>query len=160
MMKIAVVSDTHSRLIPAQVVKALSCADLIIHAGDICDEAMFKELTGLSEVAAVCGNMDSASLRKKLPERLILQCEGVSIGVMHGDGAPDHVLAHVQEAFAGEQVDAVVFGHSHEPFHQKIGGVLYMNPGSPNDEIFAPYCSYGMIEVNGGKMTSTIIKVG
>ncbi len=159
MMKIVVLSDTHSRTLPDQVIQALVGADLIIHAGDICDESMLKEIRRFSDVAAVHGNMDNAVLRKKLPGRLILKCEDTAIGVMHGDGSADQVLESIREAFAAEHVDAVVFGHSHEPFNKKIGHVLYFNPGSPNDEIFSPYCSYGLLEINGRHITAKIIKV-
>lgn len=159
MMRIVVLSDTHSRALPAKVVAALADADLVIHAGDICDERLLKDIRSRATVEAVCGNMDEPALRKKLPRRLILKCEDVSIGVIHGEGGADHVIEHVQEEFSGDSVDAVVFGHSHAPFNKKISGIVYFNPGSPNDDIFAPYCSYGMIEINGRRITPKIIKV-
>mgnify|MGYP000902617687 CR=1 FL=1 len=36
-MKIGVISDTHSLLIPQKLLQDLEHVDLIIHAGDICD---------------------------------------------------------------------------------------------------------------------------
>jgi predicted phosphodiesterase len=38
------------------------------------------------------------------------------------------------------------------------GSVLYFNPGSPNDAIFAPYQSYGILEIND-RIVGTIVKV-
>ncbi|HSV43573.1 MAG TPA: metallophosphoesterase family protein, partial [Candidatus Bathyarchaeia archaeon] len=90
---------------------------------------------------------------------LILECEKVRIGVVHGDGSPQHLVEGVQEEFADERVDIVIFGHSHEAFHEKIGDVVFFNPGAPNDDMFAPYCSYGLLEVNGKKFKLKIVKV-
>jgi len=158
-MKIVVLADTHSRMLPGQVAHDLSQCDLIIHAGDICDENMLQEIENLNDVEAVYGNMDNSVLRDRLPQRLVLRCEGVRIGVVHGDGAPDQLLDHIQEEFEAEDVDVVIFGHSHEPMNKKIGERLFFNPGSPNDNIFAPYCSYGILEIDGNHIKADIIKV-
>ena len=158
-MKIAVLSDTHSRALPSQLVKQLASVDMIIHAGDICDLDLLKEIEQMNTVKAVCGNMDDATLRRKLPERCILECENVKVGVFHGRGAPERLLDCVQQAFADDHVDVIVFGHSHEPFNKKIGDILFFNPGSPNDDLFAPYCSYGILEIEDQTVKGEIIKV-
>ena len=159
MTKIAVVSDTHSYMIPDQVLKGLKEADLVIHAGDICDAQMLNEIAKINDIRAVYGNMDEAALRKKLPRRLVLTCEGVHIGIVHGDGSPEGLIGRVEMELEGLDVDVIIFGHSHEPFNQKIGDVLFFNPGSPNDNIFAPYRSYGILEINGNSVKAKIIKV-
>jgi len=159
MMKIAVLSDTHSAMIPDQVCKALKEADLVIHAGDVCDAKMFKEMSDLNTVKAVYGNMDEAALRRQLPRRLIFKCEDVQVGVVHGNGAPEGLIGRVEQEFEGLKVDVIIFGHSHEPFNKKIGEVLFFNPGSPNDNIFAPYRSYGILEIDGASVKAKIIKV-
>ena len=56
-------------------------------------------------------------------------------------------------------MDCVIFGHSHQPFNETIDHVLYFNPGSPNDIISAPYCSYGILEVTDKKIVAKLIKV-
>ena len=56
-------------------------------------------------------------------------------------------------------IDVVMFGHSHEPLNEKNGGVLYFNPGSPNDKVFAPYCSYGILDISEKGIIGKIIKV-
>ncbi len=159
MMRIVVISDTHSRQLPGQVLDDLAQADLIIHAGDICDEKMLKSIESIGSVKAVYGNMDNGALRKKLPMKLVLQCEEVRIGVVHGSGCSENILECVQQTFETDQVDAIVFGHSHEPFKQRIKNILYFNPGSPNDEVFSPYCSYGLLEISGSHITAKIVKV-
>ena len=55
--------------------------------------------------------------------------------------------------------DLVIYGHSHEPLISPIEGVTYFNPGSPNDMITAPYCSYGVIEIKDGTFKPEIVKL-
>ena len=41
-----------------------------------------------------------------------------------------------------------------------IDGKIYFNPGSPTDRVFAPYNSYGIIEIKDGKLKRRIVKIG
>ena len=158
-MKIGVVSDTHSYRIPQQVLDGLKKADLIVHAGDFCtvdDLNIFKKL---NKVRAVTGNMDGLELRQILPDHDMFEAEGKMIGLYHGHGAPEKVPFFVKAEFKKKKVDIVIFGHSHYPYNETENGVLYFNPGSPNDLMRAPYRSYGMIEIKNGKITAKIIKL-
>jgi len=62
------------------------------------------------------------------------------------------------ESFKNDRVDLVIFGHSHKAFNEKRGDILYFNPGSPTDQIFSPFNSYGIIEIND-KIEARIIKI-
>ena len=76
-MRIAVLADTHvSRLqsIPPEIVDAISTVDLIFHAGDFTDLQTLVGLTGLEEVRAVQGNMDSMQLRPYSRSKTRLMC--------------------------------------------------------------------------------------
>jgi len=158
-MKIAVVSDTHSFDLPQKFLKDLNNVDYIIHAGDICDVKVLKQLEKIKPVVAVYGNMDEAPIKKILPRRRIVDLGGVLVGVCHGLGKDRDAYINAQDEFKRDKVQVVVFGHSHQPLNEQKGNVLYFNPGSPNDFVKAPYCSYGMIEIKGGRITATIIKV-
>ena len=158
-MKIGVVSDTHSLDLPRQMLEEFKNVDFIIHAGDFCSAPDLQKLTKIKEVKAVYGNMDDGSIRKKLSRRQIIPCGKFTIGVFHGEGAPQHILATVQKEFKDEKVDVVIFGHSHQPFNEEIKGVLYFNTGSPNDYVRAPYPSYGILDVGETKITGQIVKV-
>lgn len=147
-MKIGVISDTHSLGVPQAVMEAFKNFDCIIHAGDFMSQTDFKVWNDLNQLYAVFGNMDDADLKEKLPETLLIECEGVRIGIYHGRGPTQGVLQTVKDVFKKEQVDVVVFGHSHHPYNEREGSVLYFNPGSPNDIVTAPYCSYGILTVN------------
>ncbi|MFH1354851.1 MAG: metallophosphoesterase family protein [Candidatus Omnitrophota bacterium] len=154
-MKIGVISDTHiiekSGEIPMKILEAFKEVDMIIHAGDLVDLTVVEKLKSVcSNVVAVWGNMDPEDVRKGLPQKEILKAGNLKIGVMHGWGHPGNLTEVMQEAFKGDKVDIVIFGHSHSPFNEKIKGVLFFNPGSATDKVFAPYNSYGIIEINGG----------
>ena len=158
-MKIGVVSDTHGRPLPRQMLQDFQTVDLIVHAGDICALKDIETLSAIREVKAVYGNMDGDDIRKVLPADLTIHCGDKVIGVYHGEGAPKHLLEKVQERFRKVRVDAVIFGHSHEPFNEVRDGVLYFNPGTPNDQICASCCSYGMLTVSDKSIKGQIIKV-
>ena len=159
MTTIGVVSDTHSFPLPAQIFKDFEKVDFIIHAGDFCEVQDFKTFAKFKDLRAVLGNMDSAALRKQLPERLIITCEEIRIGVVHGSGAPQGILERIRSEFKNDQVDAIVFGHSHQPLIERAGRILFFNPGSPNDTVRAPYCSYGILKVTGKNIEAQIIRV-
>jgi len=158
-MKIGVVSDTHSHVIPKQLLSDFQDVDLIVHAGDFCTKNDLNVFKKIAKVEAVFGNMDGLELRQILPEREIFYADGMKIGLYHGHGAPDKVLNFVKAEFKKDKVDIVIFGHSHMPVNEKDGNVLYFNPGSPNDKVRAPYCSYGIIEIKDKTAMGRIIKV-
>ena len=54
-------------------------------------------------------------------------------------------------------VDAIIFGHSHVAMNAVREGILYFNPGSPNDKSAAS-CSYGILTVEK-KISGRIIKL-
>ena len=158
-MKIAVVSDTHSKQVPKKVLQEISQADLIIHAGDFCCEKDLDQFLKIKEVKAVYGNMDDQTLRKKLPETIVFEAEGVRIGIYHGDGAPKGILERIKAKLADDKLDIIVYGHTHHPMVEKIGKTLFFNPGSLTDTIRAPYQSYGWIEIHKGNISTKIVKI-
>jgi|SRR4030042_4212775 len=152
-MKIGVLSDTHIHLaaeIPAEVVKAFSKVDLIVHAGDFVGLQVLEGLKRLGEVKAVRGNMDSMELRGLLPEKELLTAEGKKIGIMHGWGGPEGIEQKVREQF--DDVDIIIYGHSHRARNERIGGVLFFNPGPGHR-------SFGILTI-GEDVRGEIIKIG
>jgi len=152
-MKIGVISDTHipdrARELPAKIIEEFRNVDMIIHAGDMVDASVYKVLSGLcKDVQVVCGNMDPGDVKDRFPPKLILKIGGITIGVVHGWGPPKHLFEVVKEVFKDEKPDIVIFGHSHCALSRKEGKTLYFNPGSPTDEVFAPYKSFGIIEIS------------
>jgi putative phosphoesterase len=101
--------------------------------------------------------MDDARLRGTLTDRQVVQAGRFKIGLIHGYGAPAQLIDTVAGQFTG--VDAVVFGHSHSATNVLKGGVLFFNPGSPTDTVFASRRSYGLLEVGEDKIEGRIIEL-
>ncbi len=162
-MKIGIISDTHipvsSSEVPPNVLAALKGCDLILHAGDLIDIGVLEKLKNISKVEAVYGNMDPLKVRGVLKDKMTLKVEGKKIFLMHGDGDPKNLITLLKNEISDEKPDIVVFGHSHSPMNKYIDGVLFFNPGSPTDTVFAPYRSYGIIEITEGKINATIQKL-
>ncbi len=158
-MRVLVISDTHSMDLPQKVIDEFAKVDLVIHAGDVCSLAYYKRLPKGVEIRSVLGNVDEPELGKKFAKKIFFELEGVKVGVFHGRGPARRVKDFVIEEFASDQVDVAIFGHSHKPFKERINGVLYFNPGSPTDTVFAPYLSYGILEIAGGSVKAKIVKI-
>jgi uncharacterized protein len=159
---IGVISDTHipdkAKEIPRKILEAFKKVDMIIHCGDLVELSVLDKLKECcKDVRAVKGNMDH--LGDTLMEKEIFMAGGVKIAVAHGSGAPNMLMEYLTELFKGEDADAVIFGHSHSPLNEKKGKVLFFNPGSATDKIFAPYNSYGMLEIDDKKITAKIVRI-
>lgn len=163
MTRIGVISDTHipdrGSLIPPKVLEDFRKVEMIIHAGDLVNLHVLDQLKEVcSNVVAVCGNMDPQEVRNELPAKRIVQVGRYKIGVMHGFGAPGRLVEVLSKEFKDDPVDIIIFGHSHNAFNENIGGVLYFNPGSATDKVFAAFNSYGIIELND-KIEARIEKI-
>jgi uncharacterized protein len=134
-MQIAIISDTHmprgDRRLPEACVARLRAADLIIHAGDLMRLSVLEELRGLAPVIAVHGNVDDAQLRAVLPARATVECAGARLAVIHDAGPARGRLVRMRARFP--DADAVIFGHSHIPLHEREAGFQLFNPGSPTE---------------------------
>lgn len=83
MALVGVISDTHGRLDPAAYAALADC-DHIIHAGDIGDPEILRELETLAPVTAVLGNNDYYEEYGKDVSRFATPCiEGVHFLVSH-----------------------------------------------------------------------------
>ena len=162
-MQIAVISDTHmprgTRRLPGACVERLREADLILHAGDLMRLSVLRELEAYGPVIAVHGNVDDAEVRAALPEVATVEAGGVTIGLVHDAGPARGRLARLRRRFPG--ADAVVFGHSHIPLHEKdADGFQIFNPGSPTERRRAPRHTMGIATVAGGRVRFELIAVG
>jgi len=159
MIKILVLSDTHVPIaahdMPQVVYDEARGADMIIHAGDFIDISLLDKLRSIREVKAVYGNMDCIRIRKELKPKELFTVGRFKIGLIHGYGAPSELLEKVKGEFKG--IDCLIFGHSHVATNIKKDGVLYFNPGSPTDKIFASKNSYGILEVTDKRIEGKIV---
>ena len=162
-MQIGVLSDTHipdrATEIPKEILDKFSDADMVLHAGDLVAISVLEKLKSVcKDIRAVWGNMDPYEVRQKLPEKEIISVGSYRIGLIHGYGNPNNLIELMNKIFKEDEVNIVVFGHSHYPVNQMKNNILYFNPGSPTDKIFSPYNSYGIIEIND-TVQAKIIKI-
>lgn len=157
-MRIAVLSDTHVRDgaltgtdtlgLPEGAVVEIDRADLVLHCGDVVAPGLLDRLRARKPVHAVLGNNDTM-LRGALPERLLVEVDGVRIGMVHDSGPTKGRAARVRRMFP--DADVVVFGHSHAPVSEVgVDGQWLLNPGSPTQRRRAPAHTVGVIETRRG----------
>jgi uncharacterized protein len=148
---IGVISDTHGLLRP-EALAALRGSDYIIHAGDIGDSAILRELGKIAPVTAIRGNVDREGWAKKIPATNVLEVGDISIYVLHNLAELD--LKPEAAGFA-----AVVYGHSHVAKQETRNGVLYFNPGSAGPRRFRLPVTIGRLKVKDGKVSGEIIEI-
>ncbi|MCC3145898.1 metallophosphoesterase [Halanaerobium sp. Z-7514] len=159
-MKIGVISDTHlpgaGRELPKQLIEELKKVDLIIHAGDLTEEKYLNSLKSINEVKAVAGNRDSFPLQEKLKEKLSFEVANKQVSVIHGHQfGGRNVLQSLNYSFP--ESDVIIFGHTHRPFNEELGGKLFFNPGSPTDKRLEKNYTFGIIDI--GEQIKSEIKI-
>jgi len=159
MIKIGVLSDTHLRE-PGPDFKNMiethfKGVDKILHAGDFVDWSVAEYLSGQKELIAVCGNMDSSDVRRAFPQKRIIELGRFQVGLIHGGGSPFGIESRVRDEF--EEVDAIVYGHSHTPANHQVKDILFFNPGSPTRS-FIHRATLGILHI-GEKIEGEIIKI-
>jgi uncharacterized protein len=159
-MRVGVLSDTHVpaivRYLPAVIFDIFKGVDLILHAGDILEMSVLDELRTIAPVEAVAGNMDGTELHANLADKKIIPLGKYRAGLIHGKYKIDIQREMIRKEF--DDVDLIVYGHSHTPFWGKVNGVYFLNPGSPTDKRHAPYNSVAILEV-GDELTAEIIRI-
>ncbi|QWU17476.1 hypothetical protein SAMN04487895_104120 [Paenibacillus sophorae] len=157
-MKVGVVSDTHmtraGKKLPKALIEGLAGVELILHLGDWVDMEVYDELSALAPVDGIAGNNDGQDIVKRFGERKIVTVAGARIGMVHGHqpytgrGTDGNAL----RAFAGESLDCILFGHSHQPLMRSENGILLFNPGSPTDKRREKLYSFGLLDIEEGKI--------
>jgi uncharacterized protein len=142
-IRIGLISDTHN-LLRTEARLALKGVDHIIHAGDICDGQVLKELEAIAPVTAVRGNNDRGKWAEGLRERERVEFGGVVIYIVHD-------LQDLDVAPETAGIKVVVSGHSHQPLMKMENGVLYVNPGSAGPRRFKLPISIGFLEIADGR---------
>jgi putative phosphoesterase len=123
-MKIGVIADTHGYLDP-QVAPLFAGVDRIIHAGDIGPARIIAELGQIAPVTAVLGNNDAGL---GYAGTAVLQFGGRKFLVHHLMN-PQALTEAMQQRLEQERPDVVIFGHTHRLFQERIGPMLFLNPG-------------------------------
>ena len=150
-MAIGVISDTHGML-RTQAWEALRGCELILHAGDLGAEEVLHELQRIAPVVAVRGNVDVEAWAKRLHAFEVAGFKNKVFYLLHRIADLD-----LKPRAAG--LDAVIFGHSHQPSMEWRDGVLYFNPGSAAPRRFSLPVTVGKIEIVDGELCPEIIRL-
>ncbi|MEA3361357.1 MAG: metallophosphoesterase family protein [Thermodesulfobacteriota bacterium] len=158
-MKIGVISDTHLSGVNARLNEIynnyFTNVDMIIHAGDAVSAEVI-EFLGQKRLHAVQGNMDSQEIKGRLPRKKIFEANGVRIGLIHGWGSPYGIEERIKPEF--EDIQVIVYGHSHRAVNHIHDGVLFFNPGTATGFCADGIHSIGILDIGRG-ITGNIIKI-
>lgn len=166
---IGVVSDTHvpdrvANLHPGLIPGLRNAGvQLILHAGDVCDDIVIEQLQSIAPVIAVPGNRDFLLKGNRSQPSRIIQFRGLTIGLMHGHGGFwRYVYEKFEMLFQGYRyenyqrlalrffpdADIIIYGHTHYPELHKVEGKLIMNPGSAGMGGWGHHPSFGLIRID------------
>ncbi len=149
-------SDTHvptrARDLPDRLWAEVDAADVVFHAGDWMDLALFERLEERSARLVACwGNNDGDDLRARMPERADVELDGIRFTVVHETGASKG--REKRMAVQYPDTDILVFGHSHIPWDTVAdNGLRLLNPGSPTDRRRQPHCTYMTATIADGQL--------
>ncbi len=160
-MKIIAISDTHIKFgsirdhLPGDLVEMLKKADLIIHTGDFVRKKAYDELSAINRLEAVHGNMDEPELKNMLPERKVIEIEGIKIGLIHQAALSiqDTIGTRYMAKEMGAEV--LIFGHIHRPVIEK-SDVIIACPGSPTSPRMSEPSAIEF-EINDRKISGNVV---
>ena len=159
---IAVISDTHFNRwdeVHPRIKEAVRDADIAVHCGDIVRQDVVDGMRREAKRAVIVhGNSDPPDLRQSLPYTEVIEVEGVRLGVTHPAwGGPEFPFEELLPDFP-EPVDAILFGHIHEPVNETRDGILFLNPGQAYKSFMVP-ATIATLTVHAGHMTAQIITI-
>ena len=143
-MKLGLISDTHGFLDP-RLPRIFRGVAHILHAGDIGPDHLIAQLEAIAPVTAVLGNNDSSQCFPLTKAFIAKELKFL----VHHIVAPRALTDELKARVAQEKPDAVIFGHSHKRFCERIDGVLFVNPGYAGKPRFNAERSVALLEIAG-----------
>ena len=160
-MRLLIISDTHvprrAKDLPRTVWAEVDAADVVVHAGDWCDDATLDALEARSRrLVAVYGNNDGPGLRARLPEVARTEIAGVRLAVVHETGDAKGRERRCSRTYP--DTDLLIFGHSHIPWDTTAeSGLRLLNPGSPTDRRRQPHHTYLTLHFDAGRVHDVVL---
>jgi len=152
---IGVISDTHNFLDP-KISDLFAGVDHILHGGDIGMPSLVLELQLIAPVTAVLGNTDDAGMAFREIEVVDLARRKFLVHHIVNPRAP---AEGIKSRIEREKPDVVVFGHSHKPFCETIGGTLYFNPGYAGNSRFGMERSVAILHCSEKEVRPEFLKL-
>jgi putative phosphoesterase len=148
-MEIGVLSDTHLRRVTkgfrAFYETYLFDKDLVLHVGDFVSIEIVDFL-GRNNFQGVYGNMDPVEVKERLSDKKVIKVCSYRIGLIHGWGASEGLEDRIWKEF--QNVDIIVYGHSHHAVNHIREGVLMFNPGTASGSSSSGMHSIGVLELD------------
>jgi putative phosphoesterase len=151
MALVGVISDTHGLLRPEALMSLRGC-DLVLHAGDVGDPRILADLREIAPLRVVRGNIDHGTWAQALPATEVVEVEGHAIYMLH-----DIEDLDLDPEVAG--IAAVIFGHSHRPWIERRGAVLFVNPGSAGPRRFHLPVTVALLRVGPEALEAELVEL-
>ncbi|MGB6083589.1 metallophosphoesterase family protein [Moheibacter sp.] len=161
-MKILLLSDTHG-YVDERILDYASKADEVWHAGDIGDLKVTDEISKVSRLRAVYGNIDNAEIRKEFPLHHRFEIESLDVWMTHIGGYPGKYSPAIREEIYKNPPKLFICGHSHilKVMPDKKLNLLHMNPGACGIYGFHQVRTMLRFEINSGKIENPeVIELG
>lgn len=151
-LRIGIISDTHGLLRP-EIAEIFSGVTHILHAGDVGDISILRELSEIAPVTAVRGNTDIAPGCRTLPIFETVRLASAEIFLHHGHlDLPGGALP--------DGVNVLVSGHTHVPEIRWLdGGVLAVNPGSAGPRRFRLPVSVAIVTIFDRARSAQLVEI-
>jgi len=161
---VCLISDTHipakAKAVPKKIFEVFDGASFILHAGDLTQLSVVDELEQLAPVVAVCGNMDGYEVKEKLPRMNSVKVYKWKIGVIHNPGI-FWGTKRMKTIAKRNNLDALIFGHTHRPSFKREEGIVFVNPGSPTNPLppFLTKPTVALLRITKEKIEPGIIEI-
>ncbi len=155
---IGVVSDTHGLLDP-RLPALFEKVEHLLHAGDIGSVSVLHGLEGLAPLTAVSGNVDGGFLNAHILPQQSVVLAGMRIWITHILGNPHKLSRETRIHLEQTNPDIVVFGHTHQPFNEKVDGTFFFNPGIAGPRRFHLPRSIGFLDIQNGEARGRIVSL-
>ncbi len=153
-MKLAVFSDLHGGSEEAMAA-AFASYDYVVFLGDGLMKIRHFEYEYPEKFLFVRGNCDGYD---ETPLRRIIDLDGVRVMLTHGhEERVKYGLMTILGVAKREQVQVVLFGHTHRPEVTEIDGILFVNPGSAAS-YYGRGGTYAEVCVERGNYSAQILK--
>lgn len=114
-VRVLLLADTHNHL-PPKLDQLATGVDEIWHLGDVCAPSLLQTISEAGPpLTIVRGNCDS---HMDWPLTVDLERNGLRFR-----------LIHIPPSRPPENVDVLLHGHTHVPRNERVGDVLFLNPG-------------------------------
>lgn len=159
-MKVLVISDTHGKIDKVKDVleeEGEIPIQAVLHCGDyVSDARILAKFYPHLKVYSVYGNCDVGFGGEY---NHLVELEDVKIYMTHGHryGVKWGEYEDLVIDAAAYDAQVAVCGHSHQAYLKDHEGMLVMNPGSITLPRDTPYPSYGILEVEKGKILDVAI---